>query len=171
MYPYQDRGIDTPIPGFDPVTGYLPPGLYLATIDEIGRRLGFTQKRHQLIASLELAVRWLFDAGVTDLRIDGSFVTEKPEPGDIDGFWVMDDNVRLSEIPPILLDFSTVPDPASGKLKFPMWFQLGIELYVHPLMGGFQAGDLPEFFSHSRDGIPRGYIQVLPSGHAIGERS
>ena len=151
-----------PIPAFDPGTGYLPPGLHKSTVAEIRQHLGFTLKRRQLIASLEQAARWLFGAGVTDLRIDGSFVTEKPEPGDIDGFWVLDERVRVEAIPPLLLDFSTVPDPTSGKPKFPMWFQMGIELYVHPHMGGFEAGDLPEFFSHSRDGTPRGYVQVIP---------
>ena len=156
------------LPHFDPLTGYLPPGLYRATIPEIRDCLGFSTKRLQLISALEQVAGALFRAGVTDLRIDGSFVTEKPEPGDIDGFLVLDNQVRFADIPLILQDFSLVPDPAGGKPKFPMWFQFGIELYIHPLMGGFQVGDLPEFFSHSRDGIERGYIQVIQeSGREI----
>jgi len=135
--------------------------LYRATIQDIRVRLAFSQKRIQLISNLEIVSVQLFQAGISDLRIDGSFVTEKPEPGDIDGFWVLDDNVQFDKIPPILRDISKVPDPAGGKPKFPMWYKYGIELFIHPFMGGFKAGDLPEFFSHSRDGIERGYIQVI----------
>lgn len=160
-----------PIPAFDSETGYLPPGLHRASFAEVWQKLGFTQKRRQLIASLEQVATWLFDAGVSDLRIDGSFVTEKPDPGDIDGFWVLDKRVRFREIPSLLTDFSTVRDPTSGKPKFPMWFQWGIELYIHPLMGGFEAGDLPEFFSHSREGVPRGYVQISLKRNPEGKRS
>lgn len=150
------------IPSFESETGYLPVGLHEATIEEIRQKLGFSEKRRYLIASLEQAAKSLFAAGVTDLRVDGSFVTEKPEPGDIDGFWVAHEGVRFQDIPPLLLDFNVVVDPSGGKPKFPMWFKWGIELFVHPYMGGFEAGDLPEFFSHSRDGVARGYIRVIP---------
>lgn len=156
------------IPPFEPATGYLPPGLYDADIHEIRRKLGFSPRRRALVSNLEEVANALFAAGVTDLRIDGSFVTEKPEPGDIDGFWVWNDSVRMDDIPTVLQDFSLVPDPATGKPKFPMWYQYGIELYIHPFMGGLRQGDLPEFFSHSRDGVERGYIRVVPFLHGSG---
>jgi hypothetical protein len=150
------------IPDFDPRTGYLPPGLHEATLGDIQWRLGSTTRRRWLVANLAEVARLLFDAGVRDLRIDGSFVTEKPDPGDIDGFWIVDAEVRFEEIPSVLLDFSLVPDPGSGKPKFPMWHRYGLELFLHPMMGGFAPGDLPTFFSHSRDGVERGYLRVVP---------
>lgn len=149
-----------PIPDLDPATGYLPPGLHTATLAEIRIRFGTTRKRLQLLAGLEWAAAQLFSAGVLDLRIDGSFVTEKPEPGDIDGFWVYEPTVRWNDIPPILRDFTTVTDPSSREPKFRMWFKYGIELWVHPLHWGATGKHLPEFFSHSRDGAARGYIRV-----------
>lgn len=152
------------IPDFDPTTGYLPPGLYEATVPQIQRRLGFTTRRRWLVANLGEVARMLFAAGVTDLRVDGSFVTEKPDPGDIDGFWTLDEGVRFDDVPAVLKDFSLLRDPHSGKPKFPMWHRYGIELYLHPHMGGFEPGDLPEFFSHSRDGVARGYVRVVPDG-------
>lgn len=150
------------IPAFDPVTGYLPPGLHDATIDEVSEAFGFSAGRRELLANLEWIARALFAAGVEDLRIDGSFVTDKPEPADIDGFWVDGPGVRWNEIPRPLKDFRAIPDPASDELKFPMWFRWRVELYVHPHHGTFAPGDFPHYFSHSRDGVPRGYVRVVP---------
>lgn len=151
-----------PIPSFEPETGYLPTGLYDATLDEVRERLGFSPKRLNLISNLAWAAQELWAAGVDDLRIDGSFVTEKPVPGDIDGFWVWHDGIDFERIPPILRDWSRIPDPISGKPKYPMWYRLGIELLVHPVMMGTATIDLPTFFSHSRDAVPRGYVRVIP---------
>jgi hypothetical protein len=152
-----------PIPAFDQETGYLPAGLHRASLAEIRQVLGFTVRRMELIAGLEWAAGRLFAAGVRDLRIDGSFVTAKPFPGDIDGFWVAEVGVRYDAIPPILMDFSLVRDPGGREPKFPMWFAMGVELFVHPQMRGDAQHDLPHFFSHSRDGVPRGYVQVVPA--------
>ena len=40
------------IPAFDPATGALPPGDHRATLEEIGRRFGFTQRRRWLLKGL-----------------------------------------------------------------------------------------------------------------------
>lgn len=154
------------IPAFDEATGYLPAGLHEADLPEIHGALGFSDRRRWFIGSLERVDRDLKGAGVRDLRIDGSFVTAKPDPGDIDGFWVWDPNVDLGAIPPLLLDFSLVPDPRGGEPKFPMWFALGIELFIHPFHLGDDRQGLPAFFSHSRDGEPRGYVRVTGSATA-----
>jgi hypothetical protein len=150
------------IPAFDDETGYLPDGLYDATLTEVREVLGFSKERRRLIAGLERAANSLWSAGVDDLRIDGSFVTAKPVPGDIDGFWVWNPRVVYEEIDPLLRDWSTVADPVSGKPKFPMWYELGVELYVHPFDMGAPGIDFPTFFSHSRDNVPRGYVRVVP---------
>lgn len=152
------------IPPFELETGYLPPGLHPATMEEIRQLLGFTRRRLELIGNLEWATTMLLEAGVRDIRIDGSFATEKPEPGDIDGFWVYDPAlaIRWDAIPLVLLDFTLVPSPSGGESKFPMWHALGVELWVHPWHGGTETKDLPYFFSHSRDDVPRGYVQLVP---------
>lgn len=130
---------------------------------EIRRALGFSDRRLWLIGNLERVERNLKNAGVRDLRIDGSFVTAKQDPGDIDGLWVWEPQVDLGAVPPLLLDFTLVPDPGGGEPKFPMWFALGIELFIHPFHRGDASQGLPAFFSHSRDGEPRGYVRVTGS--------
>ena len=72
------------IPGFNDV-GYLPPGVYLASLDEIAARFGQESEIRQ--AQMD-SVRWLVDmakkAGVERLIINGSFVTDALEPNDVD---------------------------------------------------------------------------------------
>ena len=72
------------IPEFNDV-GYLPPGVHLASPDEIAARFGQESEIRQ--AQMD-SVRWLVDmakkAGVQRLIINGSFVTDVFEPNDVD---------------------------------------------------------------------------------------
>jgi len=72
------------IPPFDD-NGYLPPGIHTATMAEIAARFGETsQLRRVQMESL----RWLADlawrAGVQRIIVNGSFVTDRIEPNDVD---------------------------------------------------------------------------------------
>ena len=71
------------IPAFDPTTGALPPGDHRATLEEIGNRFGFTPRRRWLLKGLRAAVKAFWLADIEDIFIDGSFCTEKPDPGDV----------------------------------------------------------------------------------------
>src|SRR5580700_821382 len=72
------------IPAFRP-DGYLPEGLHPAAEAEVTFRFGSTTpRRRRLVLRLR---RWLVlarDIGARRLLVDGSFVTAKPEPDDID---------------------------------------------------------------------------------------
>ncbi len=64
---------------------YLPRGIHPATLDEIAARFGIVSpEREELMQSL----RWLVDMckrdDVARLIVNGSFVTSKPNPGDVD---------------------------------------------------------------------------------------
>jgi Family of unknown function (DUF6932) len=88
------------IPPFDSETGALPPGDHQATLEEVAARLGFTPRRRWLLKGLRAAVEALWAAGVAQIFVDGSFCTEKPEPGDIDGYWVEPDDGVYERIDP-----------------------------------------------------------------------
>jgi hypothetical protein len=73
--------------------GYLPPGIHRATVEEMATRFGQESEVRQ--AQME-SLRWLIDlarkAGVQRIVVNGSFVTEKLEPNDVDcvlliGWW------------------------------------------------------------------------------------
>jgi hypothetical protein len=65
--------------------GYLPPGIHRATLEEIANRFG---REPELRQAQTESLRWLLDlsqrVGVQRLIIDGSFVTDKWEPNDVD---------------------------------------------------------------------------------------
>ena len=65
--------------------GYLPPGIHLATVDEVAVRFGQDSELRQV--QME-SLRWLADlarrAGGSRLVVNGSFVTDRLEPNDVD---------------------------------------------------------------------------------------
>jgi uncharacterized protein DUF6932 len=66
-------------------TGYLPPGLHPATLDEIEARFG----RSSEIRRVQMeSVRWMIElakiAGVTRIILNGSYTTDIMDPGDVD---------------------------------------------------------------------------------------
>ncbi len=80
------------IPDFRP-DSYLPEGLHNATESDVTFRFGLsTSRRRRLIFRLR---RWLELARATNARrflIDGSFVTDTPEPNDIDAVVLIADD-------------------------------------------------------------------------------
>src|SRR5436305_8216023 len=72
------------IPPFNE-SGYLPPGVHPATLDEIDARFGQLSELRRV--QME-SVRWLIElairAGVQRIVLKGSFVTDIIEPGDVD---------------------------------------------------------------------------------------
>src|SRR4051794_20436335 len=76
-----------PIPDYD-AGGVLPPGVHLCTMDEIKERFARFQtsdRRLRLYRQLAEYVDKAWDSlAVRALVIDGSFVTDKAEPRDID---------------------------------------------------------------------------------------
>jgi hypothetical protein len=65
--------------------GYLPEGLYLCMEAEVVFRFGSsTPRRRRLVLRLRRWLQLARQVGARRLLVDGSFVTEKPEPNDID---------------------------------------------------------------------------------------
>jgi hypothetical protein len=65
--------------------GYLPPGIHPATLEEIAVRFGQESELRQV--QME-SLRWLIDlarrAGALRIVVNGSFVSDKLEPNDVD---------------------------------------------------------------------------------------
>ena len=65
--------------------GYLPPGIHLASLEEIAARFGQESELRQ--AQMQ-SLQWLVDlarrAGALRIVVNGSFVTDKLEPNDVD---------------------------------------------------------------------------------------
>ncbi len=93
--------------------GLLPPGLHRATWDELCSRFGGARRRERLLQGLLRVAMNLRDAGAVNLWLDGSFVTNKPNPNDFDGVWDPS-RVDLRKVDPVLIDQD---DLRNGRLR------------------------------------------------------
>lgn len=138
--------------------------------------------RERLVGNLEILVQQLWQVGITEIFIDGSFVEEKDHPNDIDGYFVCDlmhlASGRLEQQLNLLDPYKVWTwDPTSRrpyrgypKKQLPMWHQYRVELYPHcGQLSGIKDRhgnelEFPAAFRQSRrDGEPRGIIKI--GGH------
>ena len=72
------------IPAFND-DGYLPEGVHRATLEEVAARFGVeSELRRAEVQSLGWLVDLARRAGALRLIVNGSFVTDRPEPNDVD---------------------------------------------------------------------------------------
>jgi hypothetical protein len=124
--------------------GYLPAGIHLASFDEVLLRFG--QGSEQRRAQAE-SLKWLLPvcarAGITRVLINGSFVTDRLEPNDVD--------CVLLQGPAYQTD-----SPAASELREGLPF---LEIKIVTL------GDYNFFadtvFATDRDIIPKGMVEVI----------
>jgi len=179
------------LPDFDE-DGVLPPGDYELTLDELRDSLlvrGFSSSeippnwdqnwRLQLVENLAVMCRQLWEVGIRDIFVNGSFVEDKDHPNDIDGYFVCDVKALASgelERQLNLLDPEKIWtwDPASRrayrgypKRQLPMWHRYRVELYPHyGQLSGIrdQFGhelEFPSAFRQSRrSGRPKGIVKI-----------
>lgn len=86
-------------------SGNLPEGIHDARWDEIVERFGTNERRRELLDGFRRAVESLRSAGCRRAYLDGSFVTEKEEPGDFDACWEAN-GVDPGLLDPALLTFA-----------------------------------------------------------------
>lgn len=132
------------------VDGRLPPGEWTATWEELAETFGHTPWRSHLLEGCRRALVALRTAGCRRVWIDGSFVTAKTNPGDIDGCYdpIGVDPHRLH---PALRDLS--PGRPQQKLEFACEFLPNV---VEAGSGVFFV----EFFQRDRNGDPKGIVVI-----------
>ena len=179
------------LPPFTP-EGLLPPGDYDLTLEQLRASMLVvgpgdadryphwdTQWRMELTRRLATMCRQLWQVGVTEIFIDGSFVEDKEHPNDIDGYFVCE----LMELATgrlqqelNLLDPDKIwtweprerrPYRAYPKRQLPMWHSYRVELYPHfgqPSGITDEHGNTLEFpaaFRKTREsGTPKGIIRL-----------
>lgn len=134
------------IPPFD-TRGYLPEGIHEATLYEIEKRLAITPDRKRLFKGLKRLAIALKAAGCKTLYINGSYVTNKQEPGDYDAVWEYE-GVN-NALDPLLRDGWNLK---RIKLKY--------RGDVFCRMPEILGVDHVEFFQQDRSGLPKGIIKI-----------
>ena len=80
--------------------GDLPPGIYRATLNEVIEHFGQDTQQRQIMAHrLEHIYSLAIGTGhLARFIIFGSFITVKPNPGDVDIFLLMEDTFDVSQL-------------------------------------------------------------------------
>jgi hypothetical protein len=141
------------LPGFTD-DGLLPAGDYPMTLDELresmlvkgpgaGHPSWDDARRLFLVNNLETLAKQLWEVGIKEIFVKGSFVEDKDHPNDIDGYFVCDREElasgRLQEKLNLLDPYkiwtwdpaSRMPYRGSAKKQLPMWHRYRVELYPH----------------------------------------
>ena len=132
--------------------GLLPEGIHATSLDEIRERYGFTLRRRNLLEGLDRAVKNLADAGVKVVFLDGSFVTNKQQPGDIDGCWEANDDIDESVLDPVFLDF----DDSCSAMKM----RYGVHFFIAQRIEGSSGVPFVDFFKTTADGTVKGILRI-----------
>jgi hypothetical protein len=82
----------------------LPPGIHDASLQEIELRFATNETRKAQYEGFKRGLQSLKNAGCKIVFLDGSYVTDKPRPGDFDACWE-DIGVDYNKLDPVLLDF------------------------------------------------------------------
>ena len=145
------------IPDFT-ASGALPPGIHDAEDwSEVVRRFGGTPERNALLAKLRLGLDNLRDAGCPWVLFDGSFVTSKPDPNDVDGCWEMGASIDLTRLDVSFL-LRNLADRQWLKVRYAMDFFRANQIEA-------TSGKLfPSFFQVDRNGVPRGIVRLKLAG-------
>ena len=125
--------------------GYLPPGIHPAGLEEIATRFG--QESELRRAQME-SLRWLVElargAGAERIVVNGSFVTDKLEPNDVDC---------------VLLIGADFPRDAAAEAEL----LAGVPFINLELVDTEGFRQLTEkTFATDRNLVPKGMVEVIP---------
>ncbi|WP_290876410.1 hypothetical protein [Gracilimonas sp.] len=172
--------------------GLLPPGDYELTFRQLRKSILVSGPakpeipnwdkswRSWLVNQAEMLVKQLWQIGITDIYLDGSFVEAKPRPNDIDGYFECDLSEfasghiqrQLNLIDPHKIWTWNSKDRKSysgfTKKQLPMWHKYRIELYPHfgqpsgiTDKHGNQQVFPAAFRKHRASGKQKGIIKVI----------
>ena len=179
------------IPEFT-IDGLLPPQDYSVTLAELkesilvhGPSSGKSPAwdghwRAHLCQQLEILALELWQVGIENIFIDGSFAEDKDHPNDIDGYFECDRNLlvsgelerKLNSLDPFKV-WTWNPNsrrqyPGFSKAQLPMWHRYRVELYPHfGQLSGIRDEhgselEFPAAFRKSRiSGMRKGIVKLL----------
>ncbi len=187
-----------PIPTTFNNDGVLDPGTYDATFADIRSSILIAGTgsanwdkawRNTLLSKAEILVNQLWQVGIKDVFLDGSFVEDKDHPNDIDGYFdphlSMMFPADMTKFEKIVSDLNNLDPhkvwdwnplsrktvPGFAKKQLPMWIFYRVEFYPHLNQGpgsGIKdqhGNDLkfPSAFRQSRHNFtPKGIVRVIP---------
>lgn len=131
--------------------GSLPPGIHGAVVRDVRRRFGSgRRKRVRLMRGLEAVLDLAWRAGARWLYLDGSFVTDKKDPGDWDAVLIFRNLAGVGSIAGALLSDRTGIKRRYGGDLFTV-LEEDVEIWIHYVH---------DVFTKDRDGFPKGILRI-----------
>lgn len=132
--------------------GYLPDGLYLASEAEVLFRFGASNRRRRRLAvRLRRWIELARGVGASRLLCDGSFVTAKGEPNDIDAVILLPEDFR-----------EQIDQGVESALELEEMLMTRRPEEIFAAEDGADWNDWVEFFSRTRerDGRRKGLVEI-----------
>ena len=142
------------IPGFTE-EGLLPLGIHETDLEELEEKMGWSRKRRELLEGLEEALELMAASGVVKAYLDGSFVTDKDRPNDIDGCYDLAEDVAEEELGRLAPIFP--PNPTNreeAKRRF------GVDFFPAAVTELGSGQPFLRSFQTDREGHERGVLSV-----------
>ena len=142
----------------------LPPGVHVATLQEVRRTFAYNARRRALFDGLVEAAVVLARCGCRRMLLDGSYVSAKPLPGDYDACWEPD-GVDFDKLDPVFDDFDN--GRANQKARF------GGEFFPSTLIATDIGAAFKEFFQIDRfTGKKKGILTIsLTTDETVTQRT
>jgi hypothetical protein len=135
--------------------GLLPPGVHETGIDELREKMAWSRKRRELLEGLEEALELMASCGVVRAYLDGSFVTDKDRPNDIDGCFDLEEDAAAEDLGRLAPIF---PPGISNRVEAKRRFGVDFFPAASTELGSGQP--FLRFFQTDREGRERGVLSV-----------
>ena len=130
--------------------GNLPAGIYESSLTCIEKRFGLnSKKRISLFKDFQNFLELItpFKTNIKRLILNGSFVTSKESPGDIDCIIIIENNFRFT------------PDIVEKLCDSKKLYNIHLFMFEEKNIESYR--DILNFFSKDRDLKPKGIIEVI----------
>ena len=135
--------------------GLLPPGVHETDLEGLKEKMGWSRKRRELLERLEEALELMASCGVVRVYLDGSFVTDKDRPKDIDGCYDLAEEVSADDLGRLAPIFPpNLSNRAENKRRF------GVDFFPAAATELGSGQPFLEFFQTDREGRERGVLSV-----------
>ena len=135
--------------------GLLPPGVHETDLEELREKMGWSRKRQGLLEGLEEALELMAACGVVRVYLDGSFVTDKDRPNEIDGCYDLSEDVTAEDLRCLAPIFPPNPsNRAEAKRRF------GVDLLPAAATEVGSGQPFLHFFQTDREGRERGVLSL-----------
>ena len=137
--------------------GELPPGIHVATLDEVRARFGNSPRRLEILDQLSRSASMLHNS-TSAVLLGGSFVSSKAAPGDLDVAVLMREGSTLERLKAIL---NVAVHPVDVHLYDATTFAEA------DAKGATLGENMLELFQHTRTGMPHGVVLLRPDSSAV----